>query len=151
MVTHFQSISMNKIRIRTISIFAICLFMAPLTFLTAQSTLTVEITGLENNKGRVIVALLDKHKEDVTDQSSIITDKKCTVAFKNLKHDQYAIQFFHDENENIELDTNILGIPKEGFGFSNDAMGKFGPKDFSEWLFEFSGDTHLKMTMSYLF
>ena len=136
---------------RTIIIFAICLFLAPLTFLSAQSTLTVEITGLENNKGRVIVALLDKHKKDVADQSSIITYKKCTVTFKDLKHGQYAIRFIHDENENEELDTNILGIPKEGFGFSNDAMGKFGPKDFKEWLFEASGDTIIKMIANYMF
>ena len=54
-----------------------------------------------------------------------------------------------DKNE--ELDTNFIGIPKEGFGFSNDAIGKFGPKDFSEWLFEVSGDTSLTMTTKYLF
>ena len=136
---------------RIIRIFTICLLLSPLAFLTAQSTLTIEITGLENNKGRVIVALLDKNKEDVADQSSVITNKKCSVTFKNLKHDRYAFQFFHDENENVELDTNILGIPKEGFGFSNDGMGKFGPKDFSEWLFDFSGDTILKMKIQYMF
>lgn len=136
---------------RTIRIFAICLLLAPLSFLSAQSTLTIEITGLENNEGKVIVALLDTNKEDVADQSSIIRNNKCTVTFKDLKHDRYAFQFFHDENENIELDTNILGIPKEGFGFSNNAMGKFGPKDFSEWLFDFSGDTTLKMKIQYMF
>jgi uncharacterized protein (DUF2141 family) len=135
---------------RIIRIFTICLLLSPLAFLTAQSTLTIEITGLENNKGRVIVALLDKNKEDVADQSSVIINNQCSVSFKNLKHGRYAFQYFHDENENIELDTNILGIPKEGFGFSNDAMGKFGPKDFSEWLFDFSGDTLLKMKIQYM-
>jgi uncharacterized protein (DUF2141 family) len=111
-------------------------------FLTAQSSLTVEIAGLESNKGVVIIALLDKHEKDVTDQSCEITDGK---------HDQYAIRFIHDENRNEELDTNFLGIPKEGFGFSNDVMGKFGPKDFSEWLFKVSGDTIIKLTANYLF
>ena len=48
------------------------------------------------------------------------------------------MQHFHDENSNEELDTNFIGIPKEGFGFSNDAFGKFGPKKFKEWLFEVS-------------
>jgi len=136
---------------KTIRIFAICLLLAPLTFITAQSSLTVKISGMENNKGKVIVALLDKNKEDVADQSSVITNSTCSVTFRDVKHGQYAIQFFHDENENEKLDTNILGIPKEGFGFSNDAMGKFGPKDFSEWLFDFSGDTILKMKIQYMF
>ena len=112
-------------------IFAIYFLLSPVLLLTAQSSLTVEIVDLENNKGTVIVALLDKHEKDV-------------------KHDQYAIRFFH-ENQNEELDTNFLGIPKEGFGFSNDAMGKFGPKDFSEWLFAVSGDTKVKLTANYLF
>jgi len=132
-------------------IFAIYFLLSPVLFLTAQSSLTVEIVGLENNKGTVIVALLDKHENDVTDQTCKITDQKCTVTFNDVKHDQYAIRFFHDENQNEELDTNFLGIPKEGFGFSNDAMGKFGPKDFSEWLFAVSGDTKVRLTANYLF
>jgi len=130
---------------------AIYLLLAPVLILTAQSSLTVEIVGLESNKGVVIVALLDKHEKDVMDQTCIITENKCTVVFNDVKHDQYAVRFFHDENQNEELDTNFLGIPKEGFGFSNDAMGKFGPRDFSEWLFEVSGDTKIKMTANYLF
>ena len=130
-------------------IIAIVLLLAP-ALLFAQSSLAVEIVGLESDKGKVFVALLDKHEKDVMDQSSKITDHACTLTFNNVKDDQYAIRFFHDENGDGELDTNILGIPKEGFGFSNDAMGKFGPKDFSEWLFEVSGNTTIKMTAKYL-
>ena len=132
-------------------ILAIYLLLSPVLFLTAQSSITVEIVGLESNKGIVIVALLDKQEKDVMDQSCEISDQKCTVVFKDVKHDRYAIRFIHDENRNKELDTNFLGIPKEGFGFSNDAVGKFGPKDFSEWLFEVSDDTQIKMTANYLF
>ena len=130
-------------------IFAIYLLLAP-ALLFAQSSLTIEIVGLESDKGNVLVALLDKHEKDVMNKSCKITDHRCTLTFNNVRDDQYAIRFFHDENRNDELDTNILGIPKEGFGFSNDAMGKFGPKDFSEWLFEVSGDTTIKMTAKYL-
>ena len=38
----------------------------------------------------------------------------------DLKNDQYAIRYFHDENKNEELDTNFLGIPKEGFVLGNE-------------------------------
>ena len=136
---------------RVIRIFAICFFLAPVTLLNAQSSLTVEIVDLESNKGFVIVDLLDKHEKTVIDTTCTIADNKCTIIFKDLKNQPYAIRYFHDENENDELDTNILGIPKEGFGFSNDAIGKFGPKDFSEWLFEVTGDTHITMTTKYMF
>lgn len=140
-----------KLSMKTIRLFFACAFLLPFTFLAAQSTLAVEITGLENNKGKVIVALLDENEKDLSDQSSTIVNNTARVVFKNLKHGQYAIRYFHDENENRELDMNVLGIPKEGIGFSNNAMGKFGPKDFSEWLFDFSGDLTLKMSIRYLF
>jgi len=132
-------------------IFVLFLLLTPRLSIAAQTSITVEIVGLENNKGRVIVALLDKHEKDLMDTSSYITDNKCTVIFEDVMPGKYAIRFFHDENQNEELDTNFLGIPKEGFGFSNDAMGKFGPKDFSEWLFEVSDDTKIKMTANYMF
>jgi len=45
---------------------------------------------------------------------------------------QYAIKVFHDENANGELDINFLGIPKESYGFSNHARGRFGPPPFAE-------------------
>ncbi len=136
---------------KAIGIIAICLITAPLTYINAQSMLTVEIVNLESNKGVVIVDLMDKNEEPVMDKTCEIADNKCTIIFKDLKNDHYAIRYFHDENRNEELDTNFIGIPKEGFGFSNDAIGKFGPKDFSEWLFEVSGDTLIKMTTKYMF
>ena len=50
----------------------------------------------------------------------------------------YAITLFHDENNNMELDTNFLGIPKEPYGFSNNAKSPFGPPGFQAALVEFS-------------
>ena len=136
---------------RQIRILTFFLFMAPLSFLSAQSVLTIEILNLESNKGLVLVDLMDKNEETVRDTTFKILDQKCTIIFKDLKSASYAIRYFHDENENDELDTKFLGIPKEGFGFSNDAMGRFGPKDFSEWIFEVAGDTHITMTTKYMF
>ena len=131
-------------------LFAICLFLAPVIFINAQSSLTVEIVNLKSNKGVVLVDLLDENEETAMDKKSKITDNTCTIVFKDLEDGTYAIRYFHDENNNDELDTNFIGIPKEGFGFSNDAFGKFGPKKFKEWLFEISGDTNIRMTTSYL-
>jgi uncharacterized protein (DUF2141 family) len=52
------------------------------------------------------------------------------VVLENVVPGRYAVSFIHDENENKKLDTNFLGIPTEGFGFSRDAMGTFGPPGF---------------------
>lgn len=42
------------------------------------------------------------------------------------------MSFIHDENDNKKLDTNWIGIPKEGFGYSKDVMGRFGPPKFDD-------------------
>ena len=53
-----------------------------------------------------------------------------TVVFENLKPGEYAVSVFHDQNNNGKMDTNAVGIPKEGFAFGNNATGLFGPPSF---------------------
>ena len=88
-------------------IFALCLFLAPLIYINAQSSLTVEIVNLKSNKGVVLVDLLDENEETAMDKKSKITDNTCTIVFKDLEDGTYAIRYFHDENNNDELDTNL--------------------------------------------
>ncbi|MGH7186252.1 MAG: DUF2141 domain-containing protein, partial [Pseudomonadota bacterium] len=45
---------------------------------------------------------------------------------------EYAVQVYHDANGNGKLDTNLVGIPIERFGFSRDAAGNFGPPGFAD-------------------
>jgi uncharacterized protein (DUF2141 family) len=58
--------------------------------------------------------------------------KEVTVVFEELKPGAYAIGVIHDENENGELDSNMIGILREGFAFGNNAMGTSGPPLFDE-------------------
>lgn len=53
------------------------------------------------------------------------------VIFADLPPGTYAIAAFHDKNENKELDANVLGIPTEAYGFSNNVRGTFGPPEFT--------------------
>lgn len=53
------------------------------------------------------------------------------IGFLQLPPGRYAVIVFHDENDNGILDTNFLGIPKEGYGFSNNASGFFSAPAFS--------------------
>ena len=52
----------------------------------------------------------------------------------------YAAQVFQDENDNHEVDRNVLGIPKEGVGFSNDAPIRLKAPSFAEASFEYAGE-----------
>jgi len=126
------------------------LLLTSLTVLNAQSEFEVEMVKLRNNKGTVALELVDKDNKTVKGIKGKIVDKKSTILIEGLKDGKYAIRYFHDENSNDELDMNFLGIPKEGYGFSNDAYGKFGPKDFEEWIFTVSDTTKIKLTTKYI-
>lgn len=54
---------------------------------------------------------------------------------------EYAIAFFIDANGNKKLDKNFLGIPKEQFGFSNNAMGTLSAPTFEQAKFRVAGNT----------
>ena len=62
-----------------------------------------------------------------------------------LEAGTYSIGFFIDKNDNEKLDTNFLGVPREQFGFSNDAMGRFGPPSFEAASFTLDEETILIM------
>ena len=117
--------------------------------ISAQHTLTVIVTDLRNNKGVVSAELLDQEKKTVAGKTEKITNNKCILVFENLKTEDYAFRFFHDENSNKKVEKNKIGIPVEGYGFSNDACGKFGPKKFEKWLFKVNRNTHITVPTHY--
>ncbi len=64
-----------------------------------------------------------------------------TVSADSLAPGEYAIRLFHDQNGNGEMDANMVGIPKEPWGFSNSATGSFGPPKWKKAKFTIDGDT----------
>lgn len=125
------------------------IFVLGFNELKAQSNLEIKVLNLRSSNGSVALELVDENDEIMKEINSKIINQICTIIVSDIKDGQYAIRYFHDENSNAELDTNWIGIPKEGYGFSNDAYGNFGPKDFEEWLFEVSGDTEISLTTTY--
>ncbi len=59
-----------------------------------------------------------------------------TVVVRGVPPGRYAVQAFHDANANGELDQGIFGIPKEGIGFSNDAMARLVRPKFAVAAFD---------------
>lgn len=60
------------------------------------------------------------------------------IVFAGLSPGDYAVAVIHDENGNSKLDT-MLGIPREGFGFSRNPAIGFGPPRFAAARFTLSG------------
>jgi uncharacterized protein (DUF2141 family) len=115
------------------------------SFTTADGTVTVEITNLKNSKGYVLMSLYNNAEyfpEDgekaIAKGKAVITDGKATITFKNVPYGKYAGAFLHDENNNLKMDFNIVGIPKEGYGFTNNAKVTMGPPSFEKAAFEFN-------------
>lgn len=77
---------------------------------------------------------------------TVVDGDTARVTFE-LSEGRYAIKLFLDLNGNGEVDTNFLGVPKEPFGFSNNAMGKFGPPSFDAAAFTFEGDREISITL----
>lgn len=87
--------------------------------------LTVTITDIREAQGSLMVAVVDSdaawnnQAKPVAAQKVAATKGEMTLRFADLPAGKYAVQVMHDENGNNQLDSNFLGIPSEGYGFSN--------------------------------
>ena len=102
----------------------------------AQNTIEVTVKNIREVKGSIRVGLFNSDEsflKNALDGKVVkVSAKEIIVVFENLKPGEYAVSVVHDENDNGELDSNLMGIPKEGFAFGNNATGMFGPPDFSK-------------------
>jgi uncharacterized protein (DUF2141 family) len=128
----------------------LCVFFACLNLFAldpSDARLTVHVTGAKNRKGLIRVALWNQPagfpinpKRVLTGASAeIMPDGDAYFTFPHLNPGDYAVSTYHDENLNGKLDTNLVGIPKEEFGFSNNARSKIGPPSFGAARFFFDG------------
>jgi len=117
--------------------------------LMAQIKLEIEVAGLRSSQGKILLELLDSNQKSILAKEVSIQNKKCTATIDSLQISKYAVRYFHDENSNNKLDTNWLGMPSEGYGFSNNAYGNFGPKKFEEWLIDIKGNTKVVLKIKY--
>lgn len=109
--------------------------------------ITANFTGFESSKGNAMVLLLDQNENEVSNHILPIINKKVSYTFKLVNSSKYAIKAYHDENSNLKLDTNIMGIPKEKWGVSNNVEAKLGPPDFKKMLFEVKSDITIQIRL----
>ena len=95
------------------------------TTLFSQRNITINISGLESNKGQVVVVLYKKGQEFANFEkyykkqiTKLITEKKATVVIENIPEGEYSFVVFHDENSDGELEKAWYGMPKEGIANS---------------------------------
>jgi uncharacterized protein len=101
----------------------------------AQYKIDILIIGLKNNNGQVVIELMDTLEQTITSVTEKIINNQCHVILTQIESGCYTITYYHDENRNNKFDTNFIGMPKEGYGFSNNASGKYGPPPIEDRTF----------------
>ena len=160
---------MNRIGIKATSfqmfraLLGFLLLWASSSSLDAQTkdttTLTVRVTGARNAKGKIGVTLFqdaqgfpDDASKAIRQQTAEIDPKTMSaqVTFQDVRQGTFAVAVLHDENGNGRMDKNFVGIPKEGYGASNNPKKKRRAPTFDEAKFSLnSAEQSIEITLIY--
>ena len=130
-----------------LSIFLSFIFSINLTMQDSAS-LTLTFSGIKKPIGQLMVALNDVEGKMIQGYQVPVTKTGDLVyTIKNIKPGKYTMAVFHDINMDEKLNTNMLGIPTEPYGFSNNARGTFGPPSLADQTFSVSSETKMSITL----
>jgi len=111
-------------------------------------TLYIHISGISKIKGSLFIAIFratddfpvfGKQFKGIVKE---VEGKSQNYNFDNLPEGEYALAIYQDANRNKILDKNLLGIPTEIYGFSNNARRNFSAPSFQEAKFKLNKDLH---------
>lgn len=103
----------------------------------ASADLALSIDGVRSDAGWAMIAVYDRADAFEKREGAAATIRvrarkgRISLTLDGLPAGRYAVVAFHDEDGDGALDTNLLGIPTEGYGFSNGARGAMGPPSFA--------------------
>ena len=137
-------------RVRCVAWFAMLMFVNLPRVPLAQSScpgIHVEVLKIRNSTGTVACALFESSEgfplEYLRYATNImvikIRETQARCDFLDIPPGSYALAVIHDENMNGKLDTNLMGIPTEGYGFSRNAKALLGSPSFSAASFPYDG------------
>jgi uncharacterized protein (DUF2141 family) len=101
----------------------------------SAATVEVHVLKVAAGKGQIRVAVCDRErflKQCAYTASMPAREGENVIAVPGVPKGTWAVLAYQDENENGELDRNLIGIPKENYGFSRDAASRFGPPGFDD-------------------
>lgn len=123
---------------------------------SASAKLDIAIQGIRSAEGVIRVAVCspdtgfpDCRHQAVRSLSLAIVHGGASAQISGLPASRYAVSVFHDANGNGRLDT-FLGVPREGFGFSNDPPIRRRAPRFDEAKIDVQGEFHEAIRLRYL-
>lgn len=123
--------------------------------MTNSNSIALEIENLQSATGEVHVAIYDReeHFKKSLDPYrlkvlKVPSDGQLHLELEDIPYGRYALAVYHDENGNGDLDKNMLGIPKEPYGFSNNPRAKWSAPTYKETSFVLGPEpTHLAISL----
>ena len=124
------------------------------THLVSAETLEINVDNVRTSNGTLLLQVMQGEVQFKGEQEPVLSlsepAKEGTITFvtKDLPPGEYAVRVMHDENDNFKLDANFMGIPKEPWGFSNNAKGRFGPPGWDAVRFTVPDMTVVNITLN---
>jgi uncharacterized protein (DUF2141 family) len=127
---------------------------------SSQNVLHVQLEGFRSNNGKAHCTLFGSQSPDAFPrdtkralkeaETTSIKSSNAIVDFTGIAPGKYAIVCYHDENSNGKFDMNMIGMPKEGYCFSNSVKPIFSAPNFDECSFDYKGgEQSVSTTMIY--
>jgi uncharacterized protein (DUF2141 family) len=99
----------------------------------------VRVEGVASSRGTVYASLFLQPEGFPGDKGMAFAyravaaqDGSVVLVFEEVPAGEFVVAVLHDADENEELSFNLLGMPKEDYGFSRDARAMFGPPPFEK-------------------
>ena len=116
----------------------------------ANALLTIKVIGLRNHRGDLVFGVFKSADGFPTEKAKSVNwqvkpiDADTVVFTATLPPGKYGASVLHDENQNGKMDKGAFGVPKEGYGVTNNPKPKLRAATFQEATFDLpaGGATH---------
>lgn len=150
-------ITMKKSLVLGINLLMGLLLIFLASYTPAQQKTEIKITGIKSPRGKIIVQVF-KDQLSYDDQKPckrFVFDKQGMAdgilpVKLELEPGIYGFTLVDDENGNGKIDKNFMGIPKEGFGFSNFFMEKMKKPTFEDFKVDLKTAPNIVLKVKYM-
>lgn len=135
-----STLSLGFRQLKSLAALTLTTFAVLTPFAAQAADLTILVNNVQQDAGQVMLGLSSSAEcfPKTISQGTLARAKERSVTgqvrlvIKDLAPGQYAATAFHDLDSNGKLNANLMGVPTEPYGFSNNARGNFGPPAFKD-------------------